>query len=87
MSDIKNRGISFRYGNDPGSVNGSVEKSLPPVCAREKIDATVSRGNPDGSLSFVFLIYDADRNEESRWSFLKPLATTTQFFLILREST
>ena len=53
-----------------GSVNGSVEQSLPPVRAREKIDATVNRGSPNGSLSFVFLIYDADRGEENRQSFL-----------------
>lgn len=38
--------------------------------AREKIDATVNRESPNGSLSFVSLIYDADRNKESRRSFL-----------------
>lgn len=53
-----------------GSVNGSVEQSLPLVRAREKIDATVNRESPNGSLSFVSLIYDADRNKESRRSFL-----------------
>lgn len=55
--------------------------------AREKIDATVNRGNRNGSLSsFVFLIYDADK--ENRRSFLLLLTEKfllrVLFFIIIR---